>query len=83
MLLKFQDLRRARTLNPFRNIAVRELLGANQLERPAHVGIGAVWCELRGESPEIGAIFAVKGIDSKTMLPDVAIAAEADAFSRC
>ncbi len=54
-----------------RRSSTHKLLGANQLERCAHFGIGTAPRELGGQSPEIDPVFAVKGIDPETMLLDV------------
>ena len=49
-----------------------------EVERRAHLNIGAALCELRSQDPEIDAVFAVKGSDPETVLLDMMMAAEAD-----
>jgi len=54
------------------------LLCAEEIQRSADFEFRTAAGKLGGERPEIGAVFAVKGIDPETVLLDMVGAAEAD-----
>jgi hypothetical protein len=60
-----------------RGSPIRKLFGADQLEDRAHFDVGTAPRELGRNSPQVGAAFAVKGLDPETMLLDMMSAAEA------